>query len=330
MAKIKHKHKRQVQQASSRRIRYRVRNGQAYDRALVRRGEITLWFDRCLVKAWKPPKSNRRGASRRYSEAVIVCVLTLKAVFHLSNREVEGLVRSLLKLMRVRLPTPDHTTLSRRAGQLEVPLSPSASREPLQVLLDSSGVQIVGPSAWREWQNARWHQAQRGRQDFRKIHLALNAENGEIVAVEVTDKFEHDKEQVAPLLAQIPGEIDQVIADGNYDFNSARETIETHRARDIIPPRVDAVILPHVPRPERDRAIRRIKQLGDRTAWKREVGYHRRSLVEAAFSRMKRRLGQRLSSREKSRQIQEGRIWCCVLNRMAQVGLPKSMAVRAA
>ena len=328
MAKIKRK--RQGRKISSRHIRYRVRNWRDYDRALVRRGEITLWFDRCLVKAWKPPKSNRRGASRRYSEAVIVCVLTLKAVFHLSNREVEGLVRSLLKLMRVRLPTPDHTTLSRRAGQLEVPLSPSASREPLQVLLDSSGVQIMGSSAWREWQNARWRQAQSGRQDFRKIHLALNAESGEIVAVEVTDKFEHDKEQVTPLLAQIPGEIDQVIADGNYDFHSAREAIEARGAREVIPPRVDAVINPHVPRPERDRAIRRIRRLGSRTAWKREAGYHRRNLVETAFSRMKRRLGQRLSSRKKSRQIQEGRIWCCVLNQMAHVGLPKSIAVRAA
>jgi IS5 family transposase len=304
-----------------------VRNWRAYDRALVRRGEITLWLDRRLVRHWRAPKSGKRGASPTYTDAVIACLLTLKAMFHLSNREVEGLVRSLLKLMRVKLPTPDHTTVSRRGGRLALALPVQAASEPVHLLLDSTGVQIFGPSAWREWQDQHWRQTQRGQHDFRKLHLAVNADTQEIVAVEVTDKFEHDKEQVARLLAQVPSAIARVTADGNYDFNSAREAIAARGARDVIPPRADAVIQPAHPRPERDQAVRRIAQLGSRKAWKVESGYHRRSLIETAIYRLKTRLGHRLRSREKTRQIQEARIWCGVLNRLTRLGLPDSVPI---
>jgi IS5 family transposase len=311
----------------SKRVRYRVRNWRAYERALVRRGEITLWFDRRLVKNWRPAKTGQRGAPPTYSAAVIVCMLTLKAVFHLANREVEGLVKSILKLMRVKLPTPDHTTVSRRGGRLRVALPVQAARGPVHLLLDSTGVQIFGPSAWREWQDQHWRQTQLGQQDFRKLHLALDADTQEIVAVEVTDQHEHDKEQVEPLLAQVPGAIARVTADGNYDFNSTREAIAARGARDVIPPRADAVIRPSQPRPERDQAVRRIALLGSRKAWKRESGYHVRSLIETTIYRLKARLGQRLRSREKTRQIQEVRIWCGVLNRMTRLGLPDSVPI---
>lgn len=328
MAKTSRRHSRRSPKAP--RVRYRVRNWRAYDRALVRRGEITLWFERDLLKHWTPAPSGRRGAPQTYTDAVIACMLTLKAVFHLSNREAEGWVQSILKLMRVKRPTPDHTTLSRRGGRLQVALPVQGSAEPLHVLLDSTGVQIIGPSAWREWQTTRWRQAQRGRRDFRKIHLALDAETQEFVAVEVTDKLGHDKEQVEPLLAQIPGAIARVTADGNYDFNSVREAVEARGARDVIPPRADAIIHRATRRPERDQAVRLIQQLGSRAAWKQQVGYHRRSLIETAISRLKGRLGQRLRSREKTRQIQEVRIWCGVLNRMSHLGLPHSVPVHAA
>jgi hypothetical protein len=313
-----------------RKVKYRVPNWRRYEQALSQRGAVTLWVDQRWLSRWyRRERAGKRGAPFIYSAGLIVCMLMLKAVYHLSNRETEGLLRSLLRLMRARYPVPDHTTLSRRGRRLYVPLRRQPQHRPLDLLLDSTGLQLVGVSPWRAWQGARWRQAQTGNQDFRKIHLALNAETQSIEAVEVTDKHVHDNRLVEPLLARVKGTIRQVTADGNYDFEAARLPIRARGALDLIPPRADAVIIPAWPRPGRDQALKLIARLGGRAAWKRQTGYHQRSLIETAFSRMKGRLGQRLRSREKSRQITEVRVWCQVLNRMAQLGLPHSQPVPA-
>jgi IS5 family transposase len=293
---------------------------------------VTIWFDPRLTQRWRHAQQplGKRGAPFHYRPALMVCMLTLKAVYHLSNRETEGLMRSLLRLMGPARRVPDHTTLSRRGRQLKVPLASLPARGPVHLLLDSSGLQIQGVSPWREWQQARWRKAQAGRQDFRKIHLAVNADAQEFVAVELTDKFEHDKNLVEALLQPVADPIGQVTADGNYDFDTSREAIRARGARDLIPPRANAVIDPRHPRPERDAALRQIARLGSRKAWKKRVGYHRRSLIETAFSRLKRRLGQRLSSREKSRQITEANIWCRVMNALTQLGLPDTVPIGTA
>jgi IS5 family transposase len=330
MVKHRRSHPQTVKKART--TRYRVQNWPKYDRALARRGSVTIWFDPRLTQRWRhaqqPP--GKRGAPFHYRPALMVCMLTLKAVYHLSNRETEGLMRSLLRLMGPARRVPDHTTLSRRGRQLKVPLASLPARGPVHLLLDSSGLQIQGVSPWREWQQARWRKAQAGRQDFRKIHLAVNADAQEFVAVELTDKFEHDKNLVEALLQPVADPIGQVTADGNYDFDTCREAIRARGARDLIPPRANAVIDPRHPRPERDAALRQIARLGSRKAWKKRVGYHRRSLIETAFSRLKRRLGQRLSSREKSRQITEANIWCRVMNALTQLGLPDTVPIGTA
>ena len=50
-----------------------------------------------------------------YSDAAIQVLLMLKAVFGLPYRSVEGLACSLMRLMGLELPVPDHTQMSRRA-----------------------------------------------------------------------------------------------------------------------------------------------------------------------------------------------------------------------
>ena len=311
-----------------RNVKCRVPNWHRYEKALCQRGALTLWVDRRWLERWyRRERSGKRGAPFIDSAGLILCMLTLKAVYHLSNRETQGLMQSLLWLLRARYPVPDHTTLSRRGRQLAVPLRAQSQHQPLHLLLDSTGLQLVDVSPWRAWQGARWRQAQTGKQDFRKIHVALNTDTQTIEAVEVTDKHVHDNRLVEPLLAQVSGKVRQVTADGNYDFQAARLPIRARGAMDLIPPRADAVIVPDWPRPGRDQALKLIARWGGRAAWKRHIGYHQRSLIETAFSPMKGRLGQRPGSREKSRQITEVRVWCQVLNRMAQLGLPHSQPV---
>ena len=57
--------------------RYRVTNWAEYDRALVARGSLTIWFDAATVKeGWTPPPPAGRGKPGRYSALAIQTCLT--------------------------------------------------------------------------------------------------------------------------------------------------------------------------------------------------------------------------------------------------------------
>src|SRR3712207_6957964 len=69
-------------------------------------------------------------------------------MFRLALRQTEGLVASVIALLGLDLAVPDHTTLSRRAETLEVP-RPRCGREPVHLLVDSTGLRLCGPGEWR-------------------------------------------------------------------------------------------------------------------------------------------------------------------------------------
>jgi hypothetical protein len=66
--------------------------------------------------------SGKPGASKLYSDLAIATMATLKAVYRLAGRQCQGFVESIFELMAIDLPVPDHSTLSRRLGQLSVEL----------------------------------------------------------------------------------------------------------------------------------------------------------------------------------------------------------------
>ncbi len=59
--------------------------------------------------------------------------------------------------------------------------------------------------------------------------------------------------------------------------------------------------------------------------WQKRSGYNRRSLVEAAISRLKRLIGDGLRSRTDRRRKTEVAIAICALNRMLELGRPVSV-----
>ena len=112
--------------------KYRVGNWPAYDRALVERGDITLWLSHDAIESWRPKSSGKSGGQQRFSDLAIETTLTVRLMFHLPLRQTEGFVRSLLHLMNLELEAPDHTTLSRRAQHLKVHLRRHALDGPLR------------------------------------------------------------------------------------------------------------------------------------------------------------------------------------------------------
>ena len=94
--------------------RYRVTNWPAYEAGLRRRGDLTVWVEEAALAGGQAPRRSTPGGQPRYSELAIELVLTLRLVFHLALRQAEAFARSVLQLLGMALPVPDHTTLSRR------------------------------------------------------------------------------------------------------------------------------------------------------------------------------------------------------------------------
>jgi hypothetical protein len=303
---------------------YRIRNWKQYNDALVRRGSLTLWVDREALESWRYRGPTRRGAQFRFSDSAIECLLTLRAVYHLTLRATEGFARSLFELMRADLPVPDYSTLSRRAATVRITL-PERNTGPLHLILDSTGLKVYGEGEWK----VRQHGYSK-RRTWLKLHLAVDPETHEVRAAVVSDPGVTDEEAVPALLGQVEDPISGAGADGAYDRRTVYEELDRRGARAVIPPRRDAKIQRHGntsgPRLARDENLRRIRQIG-RAAWKEESGYHRRSLGETAMFRLKTIFGPGVSSRADEQRATEVGVRCRALNIMTHQGMPVTVRV---
>jgi hypothetical protein len=128
--------------------KYRVANWPADERALVRRGDVTLWLTPEAITAWAPGQSGRRGGQRKYSDVAIETALMLRLIFHLPLRQAEGFLHSLFAMMSLDFSAPDHTTLSRRGQHLTARLRPIPTGQPVHLIIDSTGRSMVGEGEW--------------------------------------------------------------------------------------------------------------------------------------------------------------------------------------
>lgn len=299
---------------------YRIRNWRQYNKALVARGSLTVWIDTRTTDTWLDHDCpNRRGRRRTYTDAAILCALLLREAYHLPLRSTQGLVSSVLGLMRVSLLSPHYSTLSRRARSLE--LSLGAPKKIRHLVIDSTGLKVYGEGEWQ----VRTH-GKAKRRTWRKLHISMDASTHQVTAALITDKDLLDRNAMAGLLGQTAGEVERVCADGAYDFEQCYRAIKQREAVALIPPRSDAVIRGKSPFEQRDENLRGIHKLG-RKQWKRKSTYHQRSLVECAFFRLKTVFSDKLRSRTEERQKIEATIRCVALNRMTKLGMPKSVAV---
>ena len=305
---------------------YKVPNWQAYEAGLRQRGSLTIWFTEEAIEAWQAAPRTTPGGQARYSALAIETALALRTVFHQPLRQTEGLVGSLLGLMGLDLPVPDHSTLSRRARTLAVAPEAWTASGPLRLLVDSTGVKLSGPGEWLVEKHGT-----RRRRAWRKLHLGIDAETGSIVASSLTGKEIDDAAALGSLLGQVDGALDAVIADGAYDQDRVYDAVAGHspEAAVVVPPRTTAVPSPSADTDptQRDRHLEIIAERG-RMGWQHASGYNARAGAEGAMSRYKRIIGDTLRSHEQLAQQTETRIAVTVLNRMLDLGRPES--VRAA
>jgi hypothetical protein len=310
------------------RARYQVTNWPEYDRALQQRGSLTVWVTPEALAAWHPPKTGRRGRSPQYADIAIETGHLLRLAFGRPWRQTEGLLRSLT-LLGLSIGIPDHTTFSRRSPGLALAsaLAQAQRTGPVHVVIDATGLKVYGAGEWLAEQHG-----DRGRRTWRKLHLAVDPETGEILAAELTTTEEGDASLVGPLLDQITGPVASVTADGAYDGEPVYRAVSAHQpdppAAVIIPPRATAVPSPTagITPTQRDQHIRMIHDKG-RMGWQKAVGYGKRSLGETAMFRYKAIIGRRLRARTLPAQKTEARAACSVLNRMTRLGMPVSQRI---
>ena len=314
---MKESHKRSRNPAYKK--KYRVTNWSEYEKSLRNRGNLTLWISPSAIKSWKSPKSGKPGRQQKYSDLAIETVLTLRLLFHLPLRQAEGFVSSLFQLMGLNLPTPDHTTLSRRAKTLNIRIKRRTSNKPLHLIVDSTGLSIHG-----EGPLATGKQRRRG---WRKLHIMIDRE-GFIHSTCVSKWYTKDGSRVPHLLEGIEEEISSLTGDKGYDQNSVYKSVlrDNKEANIIIHPRSNAVVSGKRKWTQRDKHVQKIFDEGIHS-WRRESGYYQQSRVENTFYRYKTILGRKLRSRREDNRHVETVIGCNILNRFLEFGRCKSERV---
>jgi hypothetical protein len=214
---------------------YRIRNWRDYNKAVVRRGSLTLWVEQRAPNQWRDTTAPvRRGRRPIYSDLAITCALTLREVYGLPLWATQGLVRSVLLLLGAGSPAPHYSTLSRRAATLEVKL-PRLSRGPLHLAVDSTGVKLYSEGEWE----VRLHGTEK-RRTWRKLHLLIDHTTHEALALSMTDKDTLDRRELSGLLGGVEGEVAEVLGDGAYDFRDCYRAVRARGTRSVIPPQVRA------------------------------------------------------------------------------------------
>ena len=201
--------------------KYRIRNWKEYNQSLVNRGSITFWFEEKSADKWYSiERTNKPGRPETYSDDAIRCGLMIKAVFRITLRFLQGFVDSIIGILKLSLACPHYSVFSRRAKDLKIPMRKLLKPgEKLNVIFDSTGVKVFGEGEWK----VRKHGYSK-RRTWRKVHVGMCADSGQVVVSGMTSNNVSDDEAMPHLMEALEGiPLGDIIGDGAYDTTDCRE-----------------------------------------------------------------------------------------------------------
>jgi transposase len=322
-------------------IKMKVCNTADYNEALKKRGRIFHLFEEAIQVWLDKDVLKKEKCKNTYSNQLIEILAILRYLFKYPYRQLEGILEDYIKMRQLDLPIPNFSTLCRRMAKMSLKihdhrtLAQRNKMGKIRVILDSSGINIYHTSGSHSKENSASRQLH-GRRQTRKLHIVLDIESKDILGMEMTSGVTHDSMPVPKLLSDIKLNVSKVYADAAYDAKNVREACKKLHAKQIIPPRRNA-------RPklsnsgeiknlwnERNSAIELIRSHENyeegRNAWKKSVGYGKRSHVEACFGRIKTIFGYHFMSKSEAARKNELMTKVNVLNSFNKLGMAKFKA----
>lgn len=300
---------------------YKVSNWRDYNKALINRGNITFWFNDDIISEWHASNSGAVGRPKFYADAAIKVALTLRELFKLPLRTTQGLLLALKKLLKLNIAVPNYTTLSRRQKSLDIKIPKFGnSSGPVNVAIDSTGLKIFGEGEWK----VKIHGKSK-RRTWRKLHICIDINTQNILSAVLTKANIHDAKIIDEVM---PEEAEQIMVDGIYDTFGVYNSVIANNSHPVIPPRKNAAVKDKddVATVARNRVVSFCHKFGI-SVWKKMSGYHKRSLVETAMSRLKRIFSGKLKNRAFQNQITESNIRCSLINHFNKLGMPESFKI---
>ncbi len=301
--------------------RYKTNNWKQYNQALINRGSLTFWIDEEAIREWKQGKQYKRGRPRVFSDLAITTALMVKRIFSMPLRASQGFIDSVFKLAHLPLRCPHYSCISRRAKDVDVSFKTKTKGAIQHLAIDATGLKVYGEGEWK----VKKHGTDGKRRVWRKLHLAVDTRNHEIIAAELSLSTVADAEVLSNLLKQTRRKILEISGDGAYDTRDCHTAIRIRRAVALIPPREGATFWERGH--PRNLAVGCQKLYGSNKHWKKRYGYHKRSLSETAMYRVKQLFGGRLSLRNYNAQVGETYAMIKALNKLTGLGMPKTCRI---
>jgi len=264
----------------------KIRNWKKVNNKYRTEGNLYLSFD--FLKTWnnelKALNSNKHGGQYLYPDSLIRFCETLKSIFGIGLRQIEGFAKSLSKLAPI--PNiPYYTQISRRFNKLGLNIIDSLAdpKDGQIIAIDSTGIKLYQSGEWIREKHEK-------RKPFLKLHVAVNVKTKQAVAQVLTEDSVGDIKMSDHLVeeAQKYAPVEKVLEDGAYDSYDNWESLDKKGIKPLIRLRKDAI---SNGLNKRAKEVRRIKKIG-LDQWKEEENYGARWLVEIWYSVFKRRFGE--------------------------------------
>ncbi len=267
----------------------------SYNQSLVRRGEILFAYD--FLDTWDnnldKMNENKKGKPYSYPDSFILVVGYIRIYFHLPYRQTEGIIKSTGKNLPIH---PCYSQICRRVNKLDITNNKidndNDNDESIIIAIDSTGIKVTNRG---QWMQDKWNV--RNKKGYLKIHIAVNIETKEILALEVTDEKVHDGKVMEQLVEQVLEnkniKIKSVLADGAYDSNKNFKYLQKKKIGLGIKVRKNSIIL-RKNNKLRNREVS--SQIKDLFKWKKKRKYGHRWMAETAFSSIKRMFGEYTSA----------------------------------
>lgn len=297
----------------------RIKNWTQYNQALVARGEVMEIARRAIRQMEREKKSHTVGHPKEYADALIMAMACYREMFDLTLRAAAGFTKDVFSHFGIK--TPSYATLQRRMSKLEInlPIDRRRLRGGIIGLVDSTGFKVAGEGEWKVRKHGKGK-----RRIWSKVHYLIDYSSLQILATILTGDYYGDGLAVKPLLEQstVTSELVTVIGDGAYGTRDLYKLIEKdYHATLISPPWKNAKVSKLKNWETRNKYVKACQKIG-RDAWKQEVKYHRRSLVETNMFRIKSAFSDRLKSKTIKNQQIEIQIRAFLLNHWTNEFMP--------